>query len=301
MHTKSNMWTPYQNLLYLAYTRQNQNLDVQTLYRSACNKAKKLAEFGYKDDMVEDSWPSLLDGAPEVCQGLFFSDQLRFILLRGRRRTRRVLDRLILGYTTAGFRPQDVYKEVYKDYNSCINLPEINEKDVAMYAAFYWNFSSLLDLNKGRHWLEKHMPNSVELSIVNDDLALDDIRSQVGALRGLEYEKRLKKLAYKSMRALEKCIDEVQEEENLMHFPSSSNSNLRNLAAMISSLTPVMSKFSDIEAQEEADKSLGEYLNLRLEKIREESEPYKEHYGEWEKHNKTRTMEELKAENKLIE
>jgi len=297
------MWTPYQNLVYLAYSRQNRRADLQTLYRYACNQAKSLALLGYDDKLIEDHWPSLYEGAPEVCDGLFFSDELRFILFRGRRRTRRVLDRLILGYASNGFRPKDVYEEVYKDYCSCTNLPAINKKDVAMYAAFYWNFASLLDLEKGQAWLHKHMPNSIELSIINDELTLDDIRSQVGALRGLEYEKRLKKLAYKSMRALENCIDEVNREnrDELMHLSGGSNANLRNLAAMIGSLTPVMNAYGDLDRDDEDDLSLGEYLNIRLEKIREESEPYEEHYGEWEEHNKARTMEDLQEENKLTQ
>ena len=302
---------PFRNLYFLAYeriSRQLSGVSQSSMKTKARVHAEQMARAAFPETQLQFNWPELEEGDPGLCANISFSPQLMAFLQRGRRMNRRVIDQLVIAYAASGFGPEVAFREAYLDYMSISGLPPVNKRDITLYGAFFWDFPSLLGLGPGKDWLQHHMPGGEEEAIISGDLTLDDVRARVGAVRGLNYEERLKGLAYRSSRVIERCVDEmisidptffVMGPRNQQGGGFLSNANLRNLASMLSCLVPIIKSYDDIRGDGDTEIDLVDHLKLRVAEIREENEPYKEEYGDWRQLDQGLTIEDLQAETQL--
>lgn len=311
-------WTPYQNLFFLAMWRaykKHPHSSGKVILKSARSLAEQMARFAYSDAVIDKDihdfgylWPSLKDGRVDLCKEVRFSQDLRNFLVRGRRRGRKVLDRTILCYTVSGFNAKEIVEQAYEDYKSAIDVPGLSEKDIATYHSFFWNFGSLYDLNKGKNWISRHLMDTDEERIINEEISAKAFRAKAGVTGNFNFEQRIKSLAQQSMHAIERCIAEVNVVDRSQLLMGNqgqgrySNANMRNTAAMISSLVPILKSYHDDVAARNTDGStepLGEYMEERLESVLQESQEYDEHYGEWQGQHQDNTVSDLMEENEV--
>ena len=309
-------WTPYQNLFFLAMWRaykKHPQSSGKVILKTARELAEQMARFAYGDDVIDEDidefgylWPSVKDGRVDLCKSVRFSQDLRNFLIRGRRRGRKVLDRTILCYTVSGFNAKEIVEQAFKDYQSAIDVPDLSEKDVATYHSFFWNFGSLYDLSLGKSWIARHLMDTDEERIINEEISAKAFRAKAGVTGNFDFEQRMKSLAQQSMHAIERCIAEVNvvdRSQLLMGGQNQgrySNANMRNTAAMIGSLVPILKHYHDDVVGGQGDGSvepLGEYMEERLESVLQESEQYDEHFGGWQDMHRGNTVSELMEEN----
>jgi hypothetical protein len=322
------VWTPYANLYFLAiwkcYTKRPE-ASGRALHRSATELAQEMAVYAHSDDQVGEDmqvaensgqplWPSPRDGQPELCRSIYMTKRLKNLLVRGRRRGRTILDRLILAYTAAGFGPEETVEQAYADYTTAPDVPALSRHDVSVYAGLFWNFAGLFDIENGIEWVKRHFPDSDEERIVRGDLSVDSVRAKLGAPGDFDFEARMARLTQQSMHAIERCISEVNavDRERLLFGKqqsgqqggrySYSNANLRNTSAMISSLLPILKTYQEeTSGGGEGGKPLGEYMDERLSETLQQAEEYTEHYGDWEEMREDNTFESLAEENEEVE
>lgn len=311
------MWTPYRHLLHLSFWKcykKRPNASGKVVLQSSQKMAEKMASYAHGDRVEKDQshsyvWPSVSEGRPELCRKVEWSKRLKEFLVRGRRRGRRILDRLILAFAASGFNADDTVKKAYKEYETAPDVPELTENDVATYHSFCWNFAGAnIDWDEAVNWVSRHFPNTDEERIVRGDLSVSSVRAKLGTTAGFNPEQQVQRITQQSIESARRCLMEVNSvsREELLYGQGGaggnfSNANLRNTAAMISTLWPVISTYMEENGEEgKSDKPLGYWMDERLTEVIEEAEKAQNHYDDWEEMHQDNGVQELMEETRKI-
>ena len=305
------MWSPYRNLLFISLSKCHQkqsDAHKKVIYRSAKEMAENIACFAHGRDTIRKDaksgvlWPLPNDEKPD-CKHSYISSRLKTFVMRGRRRGRKILDRLILAFTASGFGEEKVSKYTYQEYDTASDVPPLSQKEVSMYHAYFWGFGTLKNIGSGIRWIKRHFPTKDELKILKGDISMPDVRAKLGTTGRFNYASCMRRLAQRSLRAMERCIAEINaiDQADLVYGQQQrfSNANVRNTAAMISSLAPVVKNYKEVreDSGKKGDQPMGEHIEERLGKVLDEAEKYEKHYGDWQDTHKGNTLDDLMEEN----
>lgn len=277
------MWVPYRNLFFLGLLQTRKYFSGAAeikIEEGARHKAEIMVQAGFpsmkvyeQDSLYEDVWPKPSDGDFRMLQDARFSRELEAFILRGRRGSREVLDRLILAYASQGLAPEDVYAESKADYDSVRGVTKLSQEDVTNYGIFYWDFATLFQLRDGVDWLNRHGLYT-ESSILAGDISLDDVRATLGVERGLDFERRLRVLTYKNSRVMERILDQMLEmqKEEMIGQGRNATEYLKNSAAFVASAIAMMKLYRDSSESTDTGGSLADIIKMRMDAAAEESE-----------------------------
>jgi hypothetical protein len=267
------MWVPYRNLFYLGLLQsrsQYKKATEEQITDAAKRRAEQLVVSAfpvlsvYTKDAAFDPWPDTPAGAADDFKNVKFSRELEAFILRGRRGSREILDRLILAYACHGFGAETAYEEAFNDYETVSGVVKLDKRDVFTYGTFFWDFPSLFNLREGGDWLRSHTLD-MENDILGGELSLDDVRSLLGVVRGLDFDHRLQVLTMKNMRVMDRVLDQLLKKE--VDFTDSgrhATDYLRNSAAFVASAISMMKLYRDVSEDSGGETSLEDIIRLKM-------------------------------------
>ena len=286
------MWTPYQNLFYVAYAQVASRFKGRSagfVYPNAAAVAKRFAHNGTRQQDValdtrlagvEGIWPvapgrPLPEGTQAMARRVAqvrMSDPLRHFALTHGTTNRTALERLILAWSAQGFTPDEVVRQAHKDYDSIKHVPKLSEHDVATYAFLFWDFAGQFDRERAAEWLIQH-GREADADIYLGRKSLGDVRTGFAVHRAVDYNARLTNLAQKSMQVLESQLTymlELAPKDNVLGIELTSrhggtyynSEHIKAVGGFMASSAPIMKGYKEMAVGDSGDESLADLVVL---------------------------------------